>query len=105
MSTYGPEVTFDLPSGDDRVQDLLDAADCDYGETQRYRNGVEVGDDLRTALQEAIGPATHGRVNLSGFELHTIDHSAARVEITGSFAVSEDLPGDFESFAQQGGQA
>jgi len=104
MSTYGPEVTFDLPSGDDRVQQLADTADVEYGDTQHYRQGDDVDDDLRAALREAILPATHGRVDLSGFELHTIDHSAARVEITGSFELTEP-PADFESFARQGGRA
>jgi hypothetical protein len=103
MSTYGPELAFDLPSGDDRVRQLVDAADLDHGDTQHYRRGDDVDDDLRAALCEAILPATHGRVDLSGFELHTID-AGTRVEITGSFELTEP-PADFESFARQGGQA
>jgi hypothetical protein len=101
VSTYGPEIVFDLPSGDERVQELLDAADCEYGETQRYRRSDDVDDDLRTALEAAIKPATHDRVSLSGFELHTIEHSAARVEITGSFGLQEP-PSDFDAFATEG---
>jgi hypothetical protein len=100
MSTYGPELTFDLPSGDERVQELLDAADIEHGETQRYRDG-HVGEDLRAALRAAIRPATHDRVSLSGFELHFIEHSAARVEITGSFGLQEP-PSDFDAFATEG---
>ncbi len=105
MSTYGPEVTFDLPSGDDRVQQLVEVADVEHGGTQHYRNGEYVDDDLRDALHEAVRAATHGRVDLSGFELQTIDHAAARVEITGSFGLSDDLPSEFEEFAKQGGRA
>ena len=106
MTTYGPEVAFDLPSGDDRVQQLLVATSCEYGDTQRYRDGVGVDEDLRVALREAITAATHGRVDPSGFELHCINHSGARVEITGSFTPEEELSGDFESFAtQEGGSA
>ncbi|WP_435175706.1 hypothetical protein [Halorussus sp. AFM4] len=104
MSTYRPEVTFDLPSGDSRVQDLVEAADVDYGDTHHYRNDHDI-DDLRSPLRETITAATHGAVDPAGFELHTIDHAAARVEITGSFVAGEDLPSDFESFATQGGQA
>jgi hypothetical protein len=101
VSTYGPEVTFDLPSGDDRVRQLVEAADVEYGETQHYRRGDDVDEDLRAALREAIKPATHDRVSLSGFELHTIDHAAARVEITGSFDLTEP-PSDFDAFATEG---
>ncbi|WP_134668981.1 hypothetical protein [Halorussus marinus] len=105
MRTYGPEVTFDFPSGDDRVQVLVEAVGLDYGESHHFWNSHDVDDELRQALQEAITVATHGRVDLFGFELHTIDHTAARVEITGSFGVSDDLPSDFESFAKEGGHA
>ena len=106
MSTYGPEVTFDLPSGDERVRQLVEAADLDHGDTQHYRKGRDVDDNLQTALAEALGPATHNRVNLAGFELHTLDSREGRVKITGSFGPAEDLPTDFESFAtQEGGSA
>ncbi|WP_135829988.1 hypothetical protein [Halorussus halobius] len=100
MSTYGPEVTFDLPSGDDRVQQLVDAADLDHGDTQHYRDGQAVDDDLHDALAGVITTATHDRVDLSGFELHTID-VGTRVEITGSFSLSEPAS-DFETFATEG---
>jgi hypothetical protein len=93
--------TFALPSGDPPDPSLWQAADCDYGETQHYRDEVAVDDDLRAALHAAIKPATHDRVSLSGFELHTIDHSAARVEITGSFGLQEP-PNDFDAFATEG---
>lgn len=104
MSTYGPEVTVDLPSGDERVEQLVDVADLEHGDKRHFRDGRDVDDELRAALAGAIKPATHGRVDLSGFELHTIEYSAARVEITGSFGLSEP-PNDFESFAREGGSA
>ena len=104
MSTYGPEIVLDLPSGDDRVQELVEVADVEYGDSHHYRRGDDVDDDLRRALREAIMPATHGRVDLSGFELHTIEWTTARVKITGSFGL-EEPPAEFESFVRQGGQA
>jgi hypothetical protein len=105
MSTYGPEVVFDLPSGDDRVQQLLEAADIEYGSSRHYRSGDHVEDDVTTALHEAVTQATKGHVQLDGFELHSITYETARVEITGGFGLVDDLANDFESFAKEGGSA
>ena len=105
MSTYGPEVRFDLPSCDERVQQLVEVADLTLRDTRHYRDG-QVDEELKRAVTEAVGAATAGQVNLDAFELHTIDSSpTARVEIVGSFPVGESLPEDSESFVRQGGKA
>jgi hypothetical protein len=107
MSTYGPEVVFDLPSGDERVQDLLDVADIDRGpnaeDRRHFRQREQITENVATALTEVIRQATAGHVRLDGFELHRIAHEGARVKLTGSFGPVEDLADDFESFAQTGG--
>ncbi|WP_135852588.1 hypothetical protein [Halorussus salinus] len=94
--TYGPEVTFDLPSGDDRVQDLLDAAGVEYGDAVHYRT-TPVADEITEALEAAVARATKGYIDLSEFDLHTINYESARVEITGSFGHPTPAS-DFESF-------
>jgi hypothetical protein len=96
-------MTLDVPSGDDRVQDLLAAADIDHGGARLYRSGTP-SDDVKTVLADVITAATRGHVSLDGFELHTISHDSARVEITGSFDFV-DPADDFESFAQTEGSA
>ena len=105
MSTYGPEVTFDLPSGDERVQQLVEVADLTLRDTRHYRDG-QVDEDLARAVKAAVAAATNGEVPLEAFDLHTIDSSTtARVEIVGSFTGGEPLSKDFEAFATQGGKA
>lgn len=102
-ATYGPEVTFDLPAADDRARGLLDAAEIDHGDTQHYRIGP-VSDAVQTALEAAIARATKGFVPLEQFDLHTITHDSARVEITGSFQHPTPAS-NFESFASEQGES
>ena len=103
-ATYQPEVAFDLPSGDDRVEAVLAAAEIPYGDTQHYRSSDQVSDELARAVREALDAATDGHVDATAFELNTIDFAGARVEIKGTFE-TEQLPDDFDAFAKEGGSA
>lgn len=82
-STYGPEVTFDLPSGEDAAQQVADACGLSPHESERWsKRGGEAPDDTRAAIHDALRYEYGGWVD--GWQMlpRKVEYGGARLEVT-----------------------
>lgn len=88
-STYGPRVTFDLPSGSASAQRIASTAGLDQQETARWskREG-EAPDDVRAAIEDALRVEYGGWVDVWPLLPRRVEYGPARLEV--ELAVVED---------------
>lgn len=91
-NTYGPEVEFDLPGGNDPARAVQEAADVELRETQRYAMDSDlVTDALDEAVREAIRESTFGTLDPTGpMDLLSITRGVTRTEIRVRFPNPEE---------------
>lgn len=82
MSTYGPEVTFDLPSGSDAAEKVRQAAGVEVRETQQWRKNDEAPDDVRAAIGDALRAAYGGWIQPWKLLPREVEYSPSRVKVT-----------------------
>lgn len=82
MSTYGPTVVFDLPSGGDAAQRVAEAAGVFHRETETWgKHSGEAPDDVRAAIGDALRHEFGGWVDPWSLLPRRVEYGAARIEV------------------------
>ncbi|AGM11780.1 hypothetical protein M201_gp03 [Haloarcula californiae tailed virus 2] len=82
-STYGPQVVFDLPSGEDAAQRIASTCGLESGEATTWgKHSGEAPDDVRSAIGDALMAAYGGWVDPWALLPRRVDYDAARLEVT-----------------------
>lgn len=81
-STYGPQVTFDLPSGEDAAQRIADTVGLEDGEYETWAQGGEAPDDVRSALYDALRHEFDHGIDAWSLLPRRVEWDGARVTVT-----------------------
>jgi len=83
-STYGPQVMFDLPSGEDAAQRIASTCGLEQpGESTTWgKHSGEAPDDVRSAIYDALRAAYGGWVEAWELLPRRVEYSSARLEVT-----------------------
>lgn len=81
-STYGPQVTFDLPSGEAAAEHIRETLGLGNGEQVQWSKRNECPDDVRSALGDALRHEYGGWVNPWELLPREVRHDGARVRVT-----------------------
>ena len=81
-STYGPQVTFDLPSGEDAAQRIADTVGLEDGEYETWAQGGEAPDDVRSALYDALRHEYDHGIDAWSLLPRRVEWDGARVTVT-----------------------
>lgn len=83
MSTYGPQIVFDLPSGGDAAQQVASACALDAHESETWgKHSGEAPDDVRAAIGDALRATYGGWVDPWTLLPRRVEYGPARVEVT-----------------------